>query len=215
VHDWMIANYQWLIGTIIGIVIAYHVYFLSKKLTARDRLEHKERIKARADEIINDIEKNDLRRKVLLVNVNRYFKDYPSNVEKVSGYSVIAGEVKATRHDGVEFFCSSPRAVYRGKDGRLSFSCLSDKEKAMTVFPVGVVPYDWIVHVDPEGDEFDYYPIFYTKFRGSVYWSWWRRMIPFGYPYSRLVYYRISDHYQDGSDSFNMKYIQVHDKIDL
>lgn len=38
--EWMCDNYQWLTGTAIGIVIAYHVYFLSKKLTNKDRLEH-------------------------------------------------------------------------------------------------------------------------------------------------------------------------------
>lgn len=211
--NWCLDNYQWLIGTAIGVVIAYHVYFLSRKLTNKDRLEHKEKIKLKADEIISEIVKEDLRRKVLLVNVNRYFKDYPSNVEKISGYSTISGEIKTTRYDGVEFFCSCPKAVYRKKDGTLSFKEEAGNTKEMVVFPVGIVPYDWIVHVDPEGDEFDYYPIFFTHFRGPVYWSWWRKLIPFGYPYSKLVYYRKSENYHKGGDPVDMEYIQVHEKI--
>lgn len=105
------------------------------------------------------------------------------------------------------------RSVYKKEDGELTFKEIPGKEREMVVFAVGLVPYHWVVHVDPEGDEFDYRPIFYVHFKGNVYWSWWRRMIPFGYPYSKLLYYRETEQYDGDRHSTDMKYIQVRKKI--
>lgn len=168
---WIFENYQWLVEVCVGAFVAYHLYFLSKRVTSRQKLEHKDKVKAKADELCIKIFKENLRSKVYLVNVNRYFTDYPSSSEKIKGYAVIAGEIKTTRFDGVEFFCSLPKGVYRRPDGQLTFDSSDKNEKVQTVFPVGIVPYDWIEFVDPEGDEFDYRPLFFTHFKGRVYWS--------------------------------------------
>jgi hypothetical protein len=104
--SWFIDNYQWVVGTILSTVIAYHVYFLSIKLSNQSKLEHKDKIKSKTDDLILEIFTQNLRSKVYLVNINRYFKDYPLNSLKISGCSTIAAEVKDTRFDGVEFFCS-------------------------------------------------------------------------------------------------------------
>lgn len=211
--SWMYCNYQWMTEVLLSLVIAYHVHFLSKKLTAKDRLEHKERIKEKADELIRKIVGEKLRRKVYLVNVNRYFKDYPSNGEKVSGYSTIAAEVKTTRFDGVEFFCSLARGVYRREDGKLTFCEAPGRVKQFSAFPVGVVPYEWIEFVDLDGDEFDYRPLFFARFKGAVYWRGWRRYLPFGYPYKKLVYYRINENFREGSDPHDLEWLKIDEAI--
>ena len=51
ISNWLANNYQWIIGLIIQAFIAYHVFFLSKQLSHKARLEHRETIKRKAEEI--------------------------------------------------------------------------------------------------------------------------------------------------------------------
>jgi hypothetical protein len=190
IQCWLKLNYQWLLDISVTLFIAWQAHYFSKKLSAKEKLEHKERIKRKADEHILRIKKENLRSKVYHVNVNRYFKDYPSNVERIGGYSTIAAEIKSTHFDGVEFFCSMFRGVYKKDDGSLTFFDLGNDKKVFSVIPVGLVPYDWIEHIDLDGDEFEHRPLFFSHFKGPVFWSRWRRRIPFGYPYKCLKYYR-------------------------
>jgi len=150
--NWLTDNYVWILSLAAQVFIAYHVFFLSKRLTNKARLKHKENIKNKADKILYRIHSKKLRSKVYLVNINRYFKDYPSNEEKnFSGCSHIAAEIKSTRFDGVEFFAEMPRKVYRRPDGKLSFKKKDYKDEG-NAYPVGLVPYEWIDHIDKDGD---------------------------------------------------------------
>ena len=47
ITNWLLENSIGILGIIIGSVIAYHIYFLSKQ----SKLEHKERIKQKAEEL--------------------------------------------------------------------------------------------------------------------------------------------------------------------
>lgn len=214
IKNWLFINSDWVISLFIQGFIAYHVFFLSKKLSNRARLEHRENVKQKAEELLSEIHRKKLNNEVYLVNINRYFKDYPSNKEKVfEGYSHIKAEIKSTRIDGVQFFCSMPEEVFRKPDGKLSFKG-EQKEKVFNVFPVGVVPYEWIEYVDLRGDEYGYVPLFYCHFKGKIYWKRsWRRFLPFGYPYKELVYYRESEVYHEGNDPVDMKYRLVDEPI--
>ena len=107
--EWFSGNYVWLVSLLIQGFIAYHVFFLSRKVSNESRLEHKEKIKQKAEELLSKIHREKLSSEVYLVNTNRYFKDYPSNKEGVfGGYSHIRAEIKSTRFNGVEFFSSMP-----------------------------------------------------------------------------------------------------------
>lgn len=213
IKNWLFTNYGWVISLFIQGFIAYHVFFLSKKLSSRARLEHKENIKQRAEKLLSEIHSKDLNSEVYLVNINRYFKDYPSNKEKTfEGYSHIKAEIKSTRFDGVQFFCSMPVEVYQKPDGKLSFKGEA-KEKIFNAFPVGVVPYEWIEHVDLRGDEYGYVPLFYCHFKGKTNWNFWKRLKFFGYPYKNLVYYRESEVYHEGNDPADMKYSFIDEPI--
>lgn len=213
IKNWLFANYGWVISLFIQGFIAYHVFFLSKKLSSRARLEHKENIKQKAEKLLSEIHSKKLNSEVYLVNINRYFKDYPSNKEKIfEGYSHIKAEIKSTRFDGVQFFCSMPVEVYQKADGKLSFKGEA-KEKIFNAFPVGVVPYEWIEHVDLRGDEYGYVPLFYCHFKGKTNWNFWKRLKFFGYPYKNLVYYRESEVYHEGNDPADMKYRFIDEPI--
>ena len=212
--NWLSENYGWFISIFIQGFIAYHVFFLSKKISSKARLEHKEKIKQKADELLAKNCRDGLRNKVYLVNINRYFKDYPSNKEKVfEGYSHIRAGIKSTRFDGIEFFAELPVAIYKKQNGKLSLKG-KDNEKVFTAFPVGIVPYKWIEYVDLEGDEYDYSPLFYCHFKGRIYWKKsWKRFVSFGYPYKKIIYYKESENYEDGSDPIDMKYRFIDEQI--
>lgn len=216
IWDWFLRNYGWVVSLFIQGFIAYHVFFLSKKLSNRAKLEHKDRIKQKTEDLLSKIRRDGLRSKVYLVNINRYFKDYPSNEErKFDGYSHIRAEIKATRFDGIEFTCGISQ-VYRKEDGSLTFN---DKYKdsaseTFKVLDVGIVPYEWIEYVDLEGDEYAYVPLFFTRFKGRIYWKRnWKRFLPSGYPYKRLAYYRESEVYHEGSDPVDMKWSLIYEPI--
>jgi hypothetical protein len=106
-----------------------------------------------------------------------------------------------------------PVEIYRKSSGELSFKG-EYKEKVFNAFPVGVIPYEWIEYVDLRGDEYGYVPLFYCYFKGKIYWKRsWRRFLPFGYPYKKIVYYRESDVYHEGSDPIDMKYRFIDEPI--
>lgn len=208
--NYLLTNIFEIAGIGISVFIAYHIFFLSKRISNSSKLEHKEKVKNITQALLNKIHKDDLRSKVYLVNSNRYFKDYPRNQEKlVSGYSHIRADVKAVRYNGIEFFCSMPEQGYFTKDGNITLNP-EGNAKAFSVYQVGVIPYEWIEYVDPEGDEYGYIPLFYCKFKGRIYWkSWWRKILPFGYPFKELSYYKESDVYREGSDPKDMKWSPV------
>ena len=213
IKSWFFVNYGWTISLLIQGFIAYYVFFLSKRLSNRARLEHKEKIKQKAEKLLSEIHSKKLNSDVYLININRYFKDYPSNKERMfEGYSHIRAEIKSTRFDGIQFFCSMPVEVYRKSDGKLSFKGEA-KEKVFNAFPVGIVPYEWIEYVDLRGDEYGYVPLFYCRFKGKTNWNFWKRLKFFGYPYKNLVYYRENEVYHEGSDPADMKYCFIDEPI--
>ncbi|MBL7058578.1 hypothetical protein ISS03_04525 [Patescibacteria group bacterium] len=68
ITDCLSTNYGWIISLFIQGFIAYHVFFLSKKLSNKARLEHKEKIKKRAEELLLKIHRQKLNSEVYLVN---------------------------------------------------------------------------------------------------------------------------------------------------
>jgi hypothetical protein len=213
VKDWFINNYTWVITLFVQGFIAYHVLILSKKLTIKGHLEHKDNIKTKAEKLLGKMFSEKLKRKVYLVNVKRYFKDYPANEEKrFEGYSHIAAEIKSTRYDGIEFFAEIPKQVYKKENGKLTFKTVGN-EKAFLAYPVGIVPYEWIEHIDPVGDEYGYFPLFFCHFKGKSNWRFWIRLLFFKYPYKQMVYYKKSNIYKEGNDPPDMEYLFIKEHI--
>lgn len=211
--EWIQANYGWILSLIVQSFIAYHIFFLSKRLSTKSKLEHREKLKEQAEKILRDIHSKGLSPKVYLVNINRYFKDYPSNKEKrFSGYSHIRADIKATRFDGIEFFAEMPKEVYKKSDSRLTFKG-EKKNKLFNVYPVGIIPYEWIEYIDPEGDEYGYVPLIYCHFKGRTHWKFWKRLLFFGYPYKYMQFYKLSDVYDKKNDPYDMKYAYISEKI--
>jgi hypothetical protein len=193
---WLASNIVGIIGIGVSGVIAYHVYFLSKRLGLRDRLKHKSQIVAMVEPLLHEMAKGR-RRRVELINAKIYPKGYlGENKETRHGYPYLGAELKASRFDGLEFFCEVV-AVYRKPSGEVTIKASPDAERLeKNAFAVGVVPYEWIEFVDAQGDEFSYRPQFFTYFKGKA-----------KSPYRYIRYYRESDTFQPGSDPADMQWV--------
>lgn len=198
-----------IVSLLISIFIGYHIFHLSKRLSIKDRLEHKQKIKKEVEEHLYEIHSEGLNSEVYLVNINRYYKDYPSNSEKrFEGYSHLRAELKAARFDGIEFFAEMPIQIYQKQDGKL-YRKGEDHEKVFIAFPVGVVPYEWIEHIDFRGDEYGYVPLFYCRFGAPANWNFWRKLLFMRFPYKKIVYYKESETYVEGNDPPGYKYQRI------
>jgi hypothetical protein len=202
VLSWLGANLVGILGILVGGFIAYHVYFLSKKIDFRSRLEHKARISSKVEELLAEIAKGR-RRKVELVNARRYPHSYlGENEQDRHGYAYLGAELKALRFDGVEFF-SDIRALYVTEDGRWALSEVAGAKRfESNAAVVGVIPYEWIEFLDPRGDEFSYRAQFFTNFKGRN-----------NSPYKYVRYYRKNENYQPDTDPLDWQWVSLESVI--
>lgn len=164
---WLINNSVGIISFIVSSFIAYHLYFLSKKINLKDRLARRSEIQKKIEPVLARIEKGSGNR-VELINVEKYQDSYPhSNKLTREGYTYIGAELKSLRFDGVEFFCGI-REVYRKTNGELTLDKIyGGLNKSFNVFETGIIPYEWIEYIDTKGDEFSYRPQFFVHFKGK------------------------------------------------
>ena len=185
-----------IIGIIVSSFIAYHLFFLNKRLTFKDSMSHGSEVRKIVDGLLMNIRKGGSS-KVELINVKRYKKDYPTkNNETRHGYVYIGAELKGYSYDGVEFFNGLDEA-YVTDDDKITLKETS-KQASFNVYTTGVIPYEWIEFVDPDGDDTSYRPQFFVKFKGKYH-----------LPYKSKRFYRLSEHYNKNNDPLGMKYVSV------
>lgn len=196
--NWFLENATNMAGILIGGFIAYHVYFLSKKIDLKDNLVHKDNVRKKVEPMLHEISKG-MNSKVELINVKKYSKHYPQNnkLDK-DGYTYVAAELKALKFDGVEFFCGV-REIYKKPNGGLSLKKAKNfVQEKYNILEAGIVPYNWIEYVDNRGDEFSYRPQFFVRFLGLN-----------KCPYKYFNYYKESDVYHKNSDPMDFKWRNI------
>ncbi len=149
---WFLGNIVGVLGIVVGGFIAYHVYFLSEKIDLRDKLVHRNTLRKQVEFLLHRIGSGS-QSDVEMVNSKKYEKHYPHNNEmNRDGYTYLRAELKSLRFDGVEFFCDMAREIYQHTAGTFRFEKDSDDQKeSMIVYPVGLLPYEWIVHIALSG----------------------------------------------------------------
>jgi hypothetical protein len=197
-YSWLADNVVGIFGIIIGAIIAYHVFFLSRSINFMGRLTHKENVRKRVEPLLGFIATGTARR-VDLINVKKYLSHYPnSNEETRHGYTYLRAELKGLRFDGVDFF-SGVREVYRKEDGTLSLHAGEDRTRENeNALEAGLIPYEWIEYVDTEGDEYGGYPLFFTQFKGHK-----------KSPYKSCSYYMCNELYRPGNDPHDSQWRRV------
>lgn len=195
--DWIAA-----IGVLVSGFIAYHVFFLSKRLSFQDEMVHGSKVREQVNELLRDIRKG-YSSKIEFINVKRYKKDYPhNNEENKHGYTYQAAELKGYSYDGVEFF-NYLHEAHLDKAGNITLK-KTKKPAGFNVYEVGVVPYEWIDYIDPAGDDTAYRPQFFTQFKGKI-----GKRGEFRVPYKSFRYFKLSENYNPDNDPLEMKYVSV------
>ena len=199
---WLEQNAVGLLGIGVGGFIGYHVYYLSKRIDLRGKLEHKSYVSQQVEPLLAAMARGNAR-KIELVNARRYPKHYlGQNEQNRHGYAYLGAELKALRFDGVEFFCEIV-GLYQEHDGHLTLTeSPSATRLTSSAFVVGVVPYEWIEFVEPRGDEFSYRPQFFTQFKGLE-----------KSPYKYLRYYKKSETYEPGNDPADMQWTTIEPRL--
>lgn len=205
-------NFFGIISLLIQWFIAYHIFYLWKKLSFKNKLEHSELIEEQVIKHLWKIHNEWIRRKVYLVNVDNYYTKYPDNSESLfSNYSHIRAELKWLRFDWVEFFAEMPKLLYKC-NWKLYKTKKDNCSETIKVFPIWIIPYENIVHFNLDWDDFNTSPLIFCKFKWKV---WWRKSYPFfsREPYSRFVYYKENSMYDKSRDPFSFEYTEITEKI--
>lgn len=185
-----------LASVLLGVFVAYHVYLLQKKVSISDKLKHREAMRRIVEKRAGDIRNRQLNSEVMIVNIKRYENDYVSeNTKNKDGYVERRSELKGARYDGVEFF-DSIHEVFIKKNGQYTIN-ETENGAGFQVYRAGVIPYDWIKHINLGGDEFRYSPIFFTEYKANN-----------KEPFAEILYYQHveGDHYElvEISDDISM-----------
>lgn len=196
--EWLINNIIDIAGILVGAFIGYHVYYLSKRVNLKDRLTHRDAIKNDVEPILGHIRQGKKSMKVELINVRKYLTHYPHNNERNRhGYTYLGSELKDITYNGIEFF-TELKGSYKTQDGRLTFNPRLGLPAGPNVLIAGIVPYEWIEHVDERGDEFSYRSQFFVKFKGKDL-----------DPYKYYRYYIKRDTFDKSNEPWGMQWRQV------
>lgn len=144
---WSREEYLELIGIIVSSVIAIILFFLQRRVSAKQKIDHRLEIEREIEKKLYDIRYNDSNSKVQLYNVRLLTsKKFSANRRSILwGYPYHSAELYAANFDGLEFV-----------DGIEEW----DGER---YHRVGLISYDRILSVRPEGDGSFNGPIYYVR----------------------------------------------------
>lgn len=93
--------------------------------------------------------------------------EYPeNNYDKKKGISTyFKAEYKGLYHRGIEVFIQGWQTIKQDENGNWNFCDYKD-EGAVKVIPGARIPFDFISHIDWQGDEFHLLPIIFCRFDG-------------------------------------------------
>lgn len=142
-----------LIGIAISSFIAYHIYYLSKRMTFKDRWQHRKNVEAKVKQLQSEIWYKNRRNKIYLVDINTY--EYYPGATPNGRLSHISGGLKECYLGGVIIERHEQILL---KDGN------GNTQKAVKF---GIIPYDWIVDIDMDGDSTNSSALIYCYFKNN------------------------------------------------
>lgn len=225
-NDWIIG----VIGLVVSSIIAYHVWFLSKRISKKAKLDHKKDIKNKIYQLLKEIYVTKSRRqRVYLIDIDVYEKYYPLNDNIFERDSHFPAGLKGLSYDGVEFFTHG-LTVYKSNSGDVCFTKKNVNDSPINVQIVGLLPYDWIVDVEKNGDEHNTSSLIYCHFNNKSRWKFGRRELDTTMwkdgkpiqktrnvwriyrtwsPFKKYKYYEKSTVYEAGVDPYFCEFISI------
>lgn len=137
IGDWTRGDYLQLAGIVIAAIIAIVVFLLQRRLTDKQRLDHRLEVEHKAGDKLYDIRYKDHSSKVQLYNTKLLNKKYftQNKRSRLWGYPYHAAELYAANFDGLEFVVEI------------------EEIKKRKYYKVGVIPYEKILGIKPDGDD--------------------------------------------------------------
>lgn len=133
---WTRSEYLELVGIILSAFVAIGIYLLQKRLTDKQRVDHRLEVEEKIGKKLYDIHYHDHARKVQLYNTKLLNKKYFTQNKRDFwwGYPFHAAELYAANFDGLEFIVGI------------------EEWNGQKYYQVGVIPYERVLGVRPEGD---------------------------------------------------------------
>lgn len=157
-----------------------------KKKDPKVILEHRAKMKKEIEEGFYRWHKAGNTRDEIIVRDLKRMDNYPNNDDSIKGISPwfrVGFKDLYTR--GIEIFLSMPMHAIK-KNGKWNLSHDSE-DGSKLVYQVGRIPFENIVTIDWDGDEYYGYPHFYCSFTNKKQ------------PYEDIVYYEICKKVDGGS----------------
>jgi len=164
----VVSILTFLLGTVVSVVL----YRLGRRLDFRSRMRRAEELRGRVGDVFAK-QRGELP-EVLIVNAKRYEKDYDGgNNANRYGFIMTKGEMLGARHNGVEFITRERDSVLEtwiDRRGRRTLRQPRNEAQGWTrasnVMKVGLVPWEYIEHINLAGDDYHAGVIFYVKYKG-------------------------------------------------
>ncbi len=156
----VLSDYIAVISLLVAIITLFVTIRIANVIPERDKLEHRRQIR----EVVSRLERQmkDGRNHICkLVDLDRFEKLYPHNFNSRNRQSHFKAELDGTDIHGV-VFVDKIVGLNKSSDGFYTATRLENEFKAARC---GLIPYEWIVDIDMDGDELDICPILYCNFK--------------------------------------------------
>lgn len=188
------------VSLIVGTTVTIIVYRLSRKLDFRTRMHTNDELRAVVREFAREMHDKGLNTDVLILNADRYERDYDGgNRFTRHGWVQLASEYIDLRQDGIALLAKVLPSWIDETGRRVLYET---SMPADNVLKVGHVPFDWVEHIHPDGNDYKNAPLLYVHFMGSgrTPYKWYTfhesKPVPFG-PRGRPYYPVLSDFGQE------------------
>ena len=208
-NDWFVS----VIGLIISSIIAYHVWFLSKKITLSTKLDHKVKIQGKVLQLLEETYKTKERRnRVYLIDADVYEKYYPSNENRFGRVSHFLVGLMGYKSTGIEFFTENTIQVSENTNGEFSREIQKEIEP-ITAHVIGLVPYEWIIEIDLNGDDYNTSSLIFCRFKNKSMWKFGNREKGLIYrnwsPFKVEKLYKKNKNFESGVDPYFCEYSEI------
>ena len=134
-----------------------------KKQSPEEILRKRKKLREELETHLIARNKQGLRKELIIRDVDR-MDDYPNISEHEKGISAwFKVGIKGVSYRGLEVFLSYPVEVVFDED-KNKWRFAKDDQKGELAFPVGKIPYENIVEIDWNGDEYYPQPHIYCRF---------------------------------------------------
>ena len=164
----MTGSFSWvdLIALIVAVAslwVTVAIFQIGRRLSFRERRQRDTELAKKAWEVLGPIRTRGLNSKIIVMNADRYARGYDgSNVLTWRGYAYTGPEIIEINHGGIEVILGG-RESYWDDLGRRTLT--PTKATAPNVAETGHIPWEWIEHINPEGNEYDGSAIFFVRHR--------------------------------------------------